>query len=78
MVSLTRINHQSIVLNSDLVEHLEPTPDTVITMVSGQKFVVLESPEEVVRRIVEFRRALTARTERSEYREGPDEIQTKA
>ena len=69
MIRLTRINRQAIILNSDLVEHLESTPDTVITMTSGQKLVVLESTDEVVKRIIEFRRALIERRSNCEYPE---------
>lgn len=56
MVRLTRLNHAPIVLNSDLIEHIDMTPDTVISMTTGQVFRVLETAEEVVARIVEFRR----------------------
>lgn len=56
MVRLTRLNHAPIVLNSDLIEHIDITPDTVISMTTGQVFRVLETAEEVVARIVEFRR----------------------
>lgn len=58
MVRLTRLNHLPIYLNSDLIEHIEVTPDTVITLVTRQKFMVLEQAEEVIDRIVAFRRAL--------------------
>lgn len=56
MVRLTRLNHAPIVLNSDLIEHIDITPDTVISMTTGQVFRVLETADEVVDRIVEFRR----------------------
>ena len=56
MVRLTRLNHAPIVLNSDLIEHIDMTPDTVISMTTGQVFRVLETADEVVDRIVEFRR----------------------
>ena len=72
MVRLTRINHQPIILNSDLVAHLESTPDTVITLTSGQKFMVLESTDEVVSRIVDFRRAILESRSRGEYGEGSE------
>jgi flagellar protein FlbD len=55
MVRLTRLNQKSIVVNCDLIEHMEVTPDTVITLSTGQKLVVLETAEEVIARIVEFR-----------------------
>jgi len=45
-----------MVLNSDLIEHIDVTPDTVITMTTGQILRVRESADEVVERIVEFRR----------------------
>ena len=58
MIQVTRINHVPLVLNSDLIEHVEATPDTVVTLTNSQKFVVLESPEEVIRRVVAFRRRI--------------------
>jgi flagellar protein FlbD len=45
-----------MVLNSDLIEHIDVTPDTVITMTTGQILRVRESADEVVERIVVFRR----------------------
>ncbi len=58
MIRLTRINHVPLVLNADLIEHLETTPDTVISMTNGQKFVVLESSDDVIRKVIEFRREI--------------------
>jgi flagellar protein FlbD len=58
MVRLTRLNHAPLVLNSDLIEHIDSTPDTVITLTTGQILRVLESAEEVVERIVGFRRRI--------------------
>jgi flagellar protein FlbD len=58
MIQVTRINRVPLVLNSDLIEHVETTPDTVISLTTGQKFVVRESAEEVIQKVVEFRRAL--------------------
>jgi flagellar protein FlbD len=58
MIYVTRLNHTSIVLNCDLIEHVETTPDTVISLTTGQKIMVLESPEEIVDRVVQFRRKL--------------------
>ena len=61
MIWLTRLNHVRIVLNSDLMEMIEITPDTVVTLTTGQKFTVLEPPEEIVERVREFRRSIDAR-----------------
>jgi flagellar protein FlbD len=58
MIRLTRLNHVSLVVNSDLIEHVEVTPDTVITLLTGQKMMVLESANEVVRRVIDFRRCI--------------------
>lgn len=55
MVHLTRLNHTPFVLNSDLIEHMQATPDTVITLTSGHNFMVLETPEQIISKIVTFR-----------------------
>ena len=60
MIRLTRLNHAPIVLNSDLIEHIDITPDTVICMTTGQVFRVLETAEEVIARIVDFKRQVGA------------------
>jgi len=58
MIRLTRLNHVPMVLNSDLIEHIDVTPDTVITLTSGQILRVRESADEVVERIVAYRRRI--------------------
>ncbi len=58
MIQITRINRHTLVLNADLIEQIESTPDTVIQLVNGQKMIVLESADEIVRRVVEYRRRL--------------------
>jgi flagellar protein FlbD len=58
MIHVTRINRVPLVLNSDLIEHVEATPDTVISLINGQKFMVLESADEIIRRIIGFRRQI--------------------
>lgn len=63
MIRLTRINRVPLVLNSDLIEHVEATPDTVIALTTGQKLVVLESPEEVIQKVIDFRRLIANRPE---------------
>lgn len=68
MIRLTRLNHAPIVLNSDLIEHIETTPDTVITLTTGQKIVVLESTGDIIERVIDFRRSIG-----SELRRGPSE-----
>ena len=58
MISLTRINRHPIVINSDLIEHIESTPDTIVSLTNGEKFLVLESPREIIERVIDFRRAI--------------------
>lgn len=62
MISLTRLNHVPLVVNSDLIEHIEATPDTVVALTTGQKFLVLETAEDIINRIVEFRRRVLCGT----------------
>jgi flagellar protein FlbD len=59
MIHLTRINHVPLVLNSDLIEHIEITPDTVISLTTGQKLVVLETCDQVIQKVIEFRREIS-------------------
>jgi flagellar protein FlbD len=56
MINLTRINRVPLVLNSDLIEYIEKTPDTVVSLTNGLKLLVLESPDEIVGRVIEFRK----------------------
>jgi len=58
MIKVTRLNNVPLILNSDLIEHVDATPDTVIALVSGQKYMVQETPEEIVDRVVKFRQSL--------------------
>jgi flagellar protein FlbD len=58
MIHLTRINHVPMVLNSELIEHIETTPDTVVSLTNGQKIVVLECAEDIIDKVIEFRRRL--------------------
>ncbi len=58
MIKLTRLNQIPLFLNSDLIEHIDATPDTVVSLTSGQKFLVTESPEEVVDKVIAFRQAI--------------------
>ena len=55
MIRLTRLNRQEFILNSDLIETVEATPDTMITLMNGKKYIVLESAAEVVDEVVGFR-----------------------
>lgn len=58
MIRLTRLNHIPVLVNADLIEQVEITPDTVVSLTNGHKLMVLESAEEVRDRVLEFRRAI--------------------
>ena len=58
MICLTRLNNRPLVVNSELIKFIENAPDTVITLISGEKIVVLETAEEVMDRIINYRRIL--------------------
>lgn len=58
MIQLTRLNKAPIVINSDLIEHIDVTPDTVIILTSGEKFLVRETAPQVVAKVLEFRRSI--------------------
>jgi flagellar protein FlbD len=60
VIRLTRLNQVPLVVNSDLIEHVEITPDTVIALTTGQKILVRETADEVIDRVVRFRRAVLA------------------
>lgn len=58
MIQLTRLNNQPLMVNSDLIKFVENAPDTVLTLVSGEKIVVLESTDAVLQKIVAFRQSI--------------------
>lgn len=58
MVGLTKMNQHRIVINADLIEVIESTPDTVITMTNGHKYIVMENTEEVVELIIKYKQKL--------------------
>lgn len=60
MIQLTRLNKSEIMINSDLIQYVEETPDTVITLTNGQKIVVVEPALEIVNKVVEYKRRIFA------------------
>lgn len=61
MISLTRLSGSAFLLNADLVERVDQTPDTVITLADGTKYVVTESLAEVRDRVITYRAEIVAR-----------------
>ncbi len=58
MVRLTQINGEEIVINSDLIETVEKAHDTIVTLTTSRKILVRESVEEIIDRVVEYRKRI--------------------
>jgi flagellar protein FlbD len=58
MIALTRLNQQPFVVNAELIKFIESTPDTMITLTTGEKFIVRESTEDIIRRVIDYGRML--------------------
>lgn len=58
MIQLTRLNNSRLAINSDLIKFVEAAPDTVLTLVTGEKVVVRETAAEIIERVREFRRSV--------------------
>lgn len=56
MIFLTRTNGRNFFLNPDLIQTVEATPDTIITLVSNKKLIVKDTPQEIAERFLEYRR----------------------
>jgi flagellar protein FlbD len=60
MIELTRLNGAPMVLNSDLIKTAEASPDTMLTLINGEKLIVREECSEVVERVIAYRARLLA------------------
>lgn len=56
MIVLSRLNNEQFVLNAYFIETIEETPDTVITLTSGKKLMVRNKVEDVVKKVIEYKR----------------------
>jgi flagellar protein FlbD len=61
MVRLTRLNHREVVINAELIEFIDTSPDTVVSLTTGEKVLVEESPEEVIERVIRYKRRIFRR-----------------
>ena len=60
MIEVTRLKGKKMMINAELIETVEETPDTVITLTNGKKFVVSESAEEVTSLVIGYKRKIIA------------------
>ncbi len=58
MISITKLNNKEIFINCELIEYMESTPDTTITMTTGRKIIAKESIDDVIDKVVEYKRKL--------------------
>ena len=56
MIKVTRLNGKEFVVNAEQIEFAEETPDTVITLISGKKIVVNENVDQVIEKIIEYKK----------------------
>lgn len=55
MIRLNRLNNKEVIINSDLIEMMEETPDLIITLTTGKKITVTQTPEEVIDKVVAYK-----------------------
>jgi flagellar protein FlbD len=58
MIKVTRLNGEPIYINSDLIEFIETTPDTIITLTTGKKVIIKENIEYVIQHIVDYNKKI--------------------
>lgn len=58
MIELTNIGKQKFILNCNQIEKIEKTPESVITLMNGDKFIVRESPQEIIDKTIEYKRKI--------------------
>jgi flagellar protein FlbD len=58
MIKVTRLNGKEFVVNAELIQFLEETPDTIVTLVNHEKLVVKERMDEIIRRTIEYHRGV--------------------
>ncbi len=60
MIRVTRLDDTELMVNSDMIEFVESTPDTILTLTDGKKVIVKQSPEDILEKIIAFRRRVMA------------------
>ena len=55
MISLTAMNNRGFILNADHIENIEEVPESLITLTNGKKYIVLQTVEEVVEKVIKYK-----------------------
>jgi len=61
MIKVKRLNGKKFVVNCELIQYIEETPDTVLTLTTGQKIIVAESVDEVIDKVIEYKAKILER-----------------
>ena len=60
MINLTRLNGQNLAINGDLIEKIEDRPDTIITLITGNQFIVKDSVKQVMDKVIQYKQLVNA------------------
>lgn len=58
MIKVKKINGKDLIINAELIEFIEKTPDTIISMTTGKKIIVKDTSEELIKKVIEYRREI--------------------
>lgn len=58
LISITKLNDREMIINCDLIESMEATPDTTITLTTGRKVIAKESIDDIINEIIQYKRKL--------------------
>ena len=60
LIRVKQLNNKEFLINAELIKLVEATPDTIITLINNEKYVVAESMDEIIEKVVEYRRRVNA------------------
>ena len=66
MIEVTKLNDKKIVINCELIEYIEANPDTVISLTTGNKFVIKENLDDTINKVIEYKKRIFAITKEEE------------
>ncbi len=72
MIKVTRLDERELIVNSDMIEFVESTPDTILTLTDGKKVIVQETPDQVVELIIAFRNRVMSPNNTSQHNTGTE------
>lgn len=58
MIKLTKLNGKTFVINAELIETAESTPDTVVTLTTGKKYIVKEKADDIIDKVIQYKKQI--------------------